>query len=246
MPAKYEKTPWQEILGQAKQTLEYSSVHGLTNLIKNRFYYIKAMWAMFLLASAITCGCSIQRLVANYFNRDVTSKTEVSYQTKLIFPVVNICNLNPFTSQFSKQFIHSKMMTNATNIDSIYSSRSLANILSRENQTMLGVTDVKETILSCSFNGIECNLSQDFELFYDVNYGNCFRFNSGKSSPFKYALYTGIYGSLDVEVYVGLASLNEALYSKENGLNVFINNETMDSTYQEGIQLSPGFSTRVI
>ena len=49
-----------------------------------------------------------------------------------------------------------------------------------ENRKKLGY-DLATTLFSCSYNGEDCNVDE-FEWYFDLNLGNCFRFNSGKDS----------------------------------------------------------------
>ena len=38
--------------------------------------------------------------------------------------------------------------------------------------------DFSQFVTKCTFNGFDCNISRDFEWYFDVNYGNCYRFNA--------------------------------------------------------------------
>ncbi|XGW10769.1 hypothetical protein V3C99_012346 [Haemonchus contortus] len=41
---------------------------------------------------------------------------------------------------------------------------------------------IDEFVLKCSFNQKDCNMKQDFTLYYDNTYGNCYTFNHGGAS----------------------------------------------------------------
>ena len=67
----------------------------------------------------------------------------------------------------------------------------------------------------------------------------------GEKASLKYVTNTGIFNSLQLEFFIGKASDNENFMSKENGFIIFINNQSTDSNSHEGIQISPGFTTRI-
>ena len=50
---------------------------------------------------------------------------------------------------------------------------------------------------------------------------------------------------LTLEFFIGSADDNNNILSTENGLNLFINDETIDSITSEGIQIPTGFTTNI-
>ena len=38
--------------------------------------------------------------------------------------------------------------------------------------------DLAQVLTSCTFNGVKCDVKNDFEWYFGVDYGNCYRFNS--------------------------------------------------------------------
>jgi hypothetical protein len=38
--------------------------------------------------------------------------------------------------------------------------------------------NLTQVLNSCTFNGIKCDVENDFEWYFSVDYGNCYRFNS--------------------------------------------------------------------
>ena len=38
--------------------------------------------------------------------------------------------------------------------------------------------DLAQVLTSCTFNGVKCDVQNDFEWYFSVDYGNCYRFNS--------------------------------------------------------------------
>ncbi len=41
--------------------------------------------------------------------------------------------------------------------------------------------DLFKVLKSCTFNEANCEISKDFEWYFSVDYGNCFRFNPGSN-----------------------------------------------------------------
>ena len=38
--------------------------------------------------------------------------------------------------------------------------------------------DLKQVVIKCKFNGVDCDINNDFEWYFSPQYGNCFEFNS--------------------------------------------------------------------
>ena len=119
---------------------------------------------------------------------------------------------------------------------------------------LLSKYDLKQVVISCKFNLVNCDLENDFEFFYDSNYLICFRYNSGKNAngktvPSKYSyIKGGSLNALNLELFVG--STNDDPDSDygitENGLMLFITDESSSSESIDGIKVSTGFSTDII
>ena len=69
---------------------------------------------------------------------------------------------------------------------------------------------------------------------------------NGTKTQLKNVYLSGLMNSFELELFIGSAGLNDNLFSKENGFLIFVNNATFDSIDSEGIQISPGHSTRIM
>ena len=238
---------------EIKKRLESSSIIIFPNILKSDFYLVKFVWLICFLMSTSWCGWFVFRTCADYLSHNVVTKTLVKHQTGLIFPIIGICNINPFTTEYAKSFVRSVTNTEKPQKDDFYNSIVYANYLkntTRFDRRKFGLS-LDEFIIDCSFAYVPCNLSNDFEYYYDVNYGNCFRYNSDKNMNDEitdqyYVYASGIYSALELELFIGSAFQNTYPFSVENGLVLFINNQSVDSTYSEGINIAAGTSTRVI
>ena len=123
MDSKQQK---EKIIGSVKETLESSSIHAIPNITRNKFFSIKAMWFMFFLISSGWCIWFIIQSIMDFLNYDVVSKTIVNFETEMIFPVINICNLNTFKTQKINNVIKDYFQTNFPNMSLKYQSRVIA------------------------------------------------------------------------------------------------------------------------
>ena len=176
------------------------------------------------------------------------------------FPAVTICNQNPFTTNFSYQYLQN--VTSALKLDKEMSIPSQSNnkiesikqmLLLIANGFNLTQADkqklanpLEQFIITCTFNMVTCNYSE-FTWYFDPRYGNCYRFNSklrGVVSVPKKSSVSGQLNGLVLEVYLGNQTFMMPLLSS-SGLHVFVNNESVAPTIHEGIHLSPGFETNI-
>ena len=244
---------------EIKETLSMSSIHSVPNIIQNRFKSIKIVWGICFLVSAASCAFFITTTLSEYLEYDVVSKSTIKFQSKIDFPIVSICDSVPFTTEYATEFISKRIKFNLTSDFNFsksqnglkydyYTKRYISLIHARiQNETVrkqLG-RKLDYILITCYFNAFECNLSQDFEYYYDFLYGNCFRYNSGRNmngettSP-KQISNTGISNGFQIELFIGRVDQNNNLFSIDNGINLFIEHERIDSQSSEGIRISPG------
>ena len=238
------KTEMKKFLNEKFSSL---NVHALPNIVKTNHLSIKILWTMYFILSGGFCTYFMINTILNYFNYEITSKINISYERMLSFPIVTICNVNPFATNYINQKLQFLFNTTSPSFQLFYLSKSLANQMTDRNLNGPGIKDI---IIYCQFSMVKCDLDADFEHYYDINYGNCYRFNSGKNMNGtqvnqKYTFKSGQFGSLDIEFFIGSASENQNILSKLNGFVIFITNYTLDSSYTEGIQISPGYSTAI-
>ena len=116
-----------EILKLTKETLESSSIHAIPNITRNKFYSIKIMWLICLLISSGYCGFFVSKSIGDFLDYDVTTKTQIKYVNKILFPIVTICDLNafasPFPSKIAKKVFESLQLMNNSYEDAVYYSK---------------------------------------------------------------------------------------------------------------------------
>ena len=242
-----------EIIDLTKETLESSSIHAIPNITKSKFILIKIVWFIFFLISSTACAFFIYRSVTDYFNYDVVTNVKVKYQSEIKFPVVGICNLNIINSESTNDFLLKTVFRNQyPDMNGIDILRIIANseFLNKTNKRY--DIDPYDFIISCQYGGNKCDFDNDFEKYFDTQYGVCVKFNSGKNmkgSAFdqKTTYVSGYQNGLTLELYTKSADENDYFYTIENGFSLIISNQSdFDSSNTDNINISPGTSTKIM
>ena len=104
---------------------------------------------------------------------------------------------------------------------------------------------INDLVISCKFKQKDCDLDKEFEYYFDTQYGNCYRYNANQQDE-KFVTQSGETNGLELEFLIGSSFKNNGYFSRENGFNIFIKNKSDDSSFSEGVRISPGFSTDII
>jgi len=251
-----QKLKKQLISELTKETLESSSIHAIPNITKNKFYSIKTIWFLFFLISSGFCFWFIIQSITDYLNYDVVSKTKVNFETEIIFPVINVCNLNTYKTQTINNKIKEYLQTNFPKMSLKFQSQVITKSYSL-NETISQAYFNSELspskfITSCTFNSITCDLNKDFEYYFDFSYGYCFRYNSGRSlngskTERKFVTQNGISYGLQLDLLIASSAReNDYLFSSDNGYNIIITDDPQsESLYSEGVSVPAGFHTKI-
>lgn len=117
----------------------------------------------------------------------------------------------------------------------------------RENISHLGF-NLDEMLLSCRFNNIQCNISNDFIWHYSYDFVNCYSFNSGRDNygnliPLKYVSEDGPNKSLQLEIFIGLDEV-QSEFILSSGLYVVIHDHNVEQIKAgKGSKIPPGQET---
>lgn len=133
-----------------------------------------------------------------------------------------------------------------TKIETIFTNQltfpivSICNLKYLHSNQMIKTNEtIYDTLIECRFSMENCSIENDIEIYTDINYGKCFRFNSIRSS--KHSYRRGMQGGLELLLFTD-SSDYENNYSNENGFNLFLTNEPLSSNSITGFKLSPGNS----
>ena len=78
-------------LEENRGTVENSTIHGMTTLMKNDHTVVQIMWIIFIAASASYCFYSIYNCFAEYFLYHTETQVDLNYVNEIVFPMVKIC-----------------------------------------------------------------------------------------------------------------------------------------------------------
>lgn len=161
---------------------------------------IRILWLCWCFLGMLEGIWFIICLTQQYFQYSVVTAIASARSVTTALPVVTFCNFNFFNADAGKQFLNSSL-TEFANLD-IYTANKgmfakskiklyqirlkyaksslLKNNAVYSNKCFLkslGMT-LQDMMLSCYFGSQPCSFS-NFEYYYDLNYGNCYKFNTG-------------------------------------------------------------------
>jgi hypothetical protein len=178
-----------------KEWARISKTHGFDRLVISRTLLLKLVWLISLLVSICLCSFLISKSVAEYFQYEVKTKLREVYADTVPFPSVTICNANIFVTPEAKQFIRdhfkNKFNISISNYADLYEKINMngSKIPSDEISYLMYTTynpnfneSLKKSFgypfyIYCSYIGSECKMGEDVVWYYDLPYGNCFKFN---------------------------------------------------------------------
>ena len=222
-----------------------SEIRWLSKIISRKNKLIKMTWLLLHIFLASACCIYVFRSISDYFDNQVFTKTTVTNQIPSEFPTITICqrledNLNNFFKK-NKQ----ELKNLSLNEIKLYFVLKNSDLLELEKKTF--DFDFKNLIPSCLFNGKPCDYENDFTLSYDIIYGNCIKFNSGKrltGDP------TPIKNIDQQEKIFGLnliINTNSNYLSKQEstGFHIMIHNSSIDPISSDGFDISSGVETHI-
>ena len=245
---------------EAIECVETLSTHGLPNLMRTKYIFIKLMWLLLTILSAGFSVFFILKTLAEYAEYHVTTEVRlINPEEPLEFPTISICNKNRFTTNYSIELLTDLLKENF--------NLSFADLLhhSDQNRTFLikyffekneskylfsnieinerekyGLS-LKDALHYCQFDNKDCN-HLDFEWFFNSKYGNCYRFNSNGLKKVKSDQDNGL-----VLVFVSKNPKEIDALGFQNGLVISIDSKNLDtySDFENKIQISTGFETNI-
>ena len=226
-----------------------STSHGIPNIVQSKSKFLKIVWLTFSLVSTAACSYMIFKSIDNFLNFEVVTKTTLRNQLPVEFPTVSICNRSPFITDKAKSFYEKDLDNISSQLkdDEIREYKTfLAFNLSSDEKKDLGL-NLEELIYTCTFNTLNCDYDKDFTWFYDIDYGNCFKFNSGKDSSgnsieLKKSFQIGIDYGLSLDIFTDDIKYPENEYT---GLRIVIHNSTNNPSTFEGIMVPTGLVTNI-
>ena len=257
--AKSKKPNWTNMCSLFKEIMYNSFSQAIINLIQSQIKMQKLFLACCILGSSCFASYLVFESISDYFEYEVITTTRSIFEVPTQFPKIKICNVNPFATKYSFDFLkniekelnpfNASLLENP-NIDSHQKidliNRIKALALKKmnsesfsEDRQKLGHT-IEEILFSCTFNFEECD-SKDFVWKFDNIYGNCFEFNSTSNKVF----YPGRLGGLKLSLYVNIYE-NLKFFTNEIGGIVRIENGSYLTDYYGGVKIAGGFQTDIV
>lgn len=234
-----------------KEWIKDSTSHGFPRIFKTNRVMLKILWIFFVLLSTATCAFIITKAVMDYLDFNVTTKLRLVSQIPIVFPVVTICNANPFVTNSSRIFVQQLLgKYNVTNIlENLEWYRYLFLVNAANPNLDLSIKksfglSLDDLIISCSFNGFKCE-PEEFEWFYTTYFGNCFKFNSGNRTELKKTNRPDLINGLKLELFVGYTEDTEYSFDEISGVQLGLHDQSYIPPYFNGIKAPTGARTDI-
>jgi len=248
--------------------VENEFIRACFKVFKTDYKLLKLFLIVFILLSTSLAAFLVIETILSFLNFEVNTTTRVIHETSSSFPKITLCNYNPFTTEYSVEYLRQVNQQERPDIDmfnetqlntldfaaksalftDVYTAANMAMMnMSEDEQKKLGHT-LQDIMISCSFNYEACDVNKDFEWKFDSFFGNCYVFN-WKLPESKRSYIAGSLFGLTVQFYVGF---NEKLkFFNSNGFKgayVRIENNTYmsDDILDNGIYIPPGAWTTAL
>ena len=231
----------------------YSKIFETKNVL------VKFVWlGLFLFFSGITVFF-VAKNIADFNVYETVSKIEIINEKPMEFPVITICNANPYTSLTAKELISNITIFNyGKTFDSFDSWSMIDNYATvyelvrlhtnrqeygDANRKLLGNEIV---IKKCLFNNEPCSIENDFTWHFSYFYGNCKQFNRGLNISNVYQTKTE--GPVFGLSLVMLKPRNQNTYPTltGQGFKLFIHNKSFEPIVPEEVNLEMGKEIDVV
>ena len=240
---------------KAKKTLHDWSRNCTFHCYPKIFEYentaAKLAWlAIFLGFTGIT-GYLVAKGFLDYFDYEVVSQIALVNEAQVDFPAVTICTTNAFSTKQGEAFMESmwletlgREITNLTTdeILAYYSPvygqakyEAASSLYNDSFRQKLGI-QLMDTIQSCEFSALPCDLKRDFRWFYSYSYGNCIQFNSGFDSTghrvnLKTTTFQGEENGLALNLGPLVNGNKKYLTTQLNGLKIYIHEPAYEPNF---------------
>ena len=235
----------------------------MPSFLRAENWQIKLIWSIIFILMTFFSSYLLAIDLNEYFEYNVNTNVKIIHESESEFPIVSVCNLNPFKTNNQTIRMTLENILKENNISYLKNERRapilhrtiyrllrsyVLNIASETLKQEIGHSS-QELILKCFFNkgacfGNDSSLSMvNISWFYSFDYGNCYRL----SSLYKTGKY-GETGGLNLELYAGNSSLSYSdEYMNSRGLRILIHNKSdMDMNIKDnGIDIPTGRLTNI-
>ena len=89
-----------------------STTHGIDHIFKRSHPFIRFVWVVCFLASSAVCFYMMTISILTYLDYETVTKAEKIVEQTVDFPTVSICNLNPYLTNSSWEYVKSVLIEN--------------------------------------------------------------------------------------------------------------------------------------
>ncbi|KAG2469868.1 ASIC2 protein, partial [Polypterus senegalus] len=166
----------------------HTSAHGIPNVLRARHWLRRLLWATFVCFALCCALWQCIEVLRYFYNYPSHEKITLVSSSRLNFPAVTLCNLNSQDSGLEQSHRRNATVSNASQeiMNYAYAFNKFAsefNQLSDKEKIEIG-HQLDDMLIFCNFHGQECNTSY-FSGFFNYKFGNCYTFNSQKSTDIK-------------------------------------------------------------
>ncbi|RNA03799.1 acid-sensing ion channel 1 isoform X2 [Brachionus plicatilis] len=242
-----------------KKKCANSTAHALSHAFSDEMIGIRIFWGFLFLAGISITICVIYLTISSYYKYDFSIKLSIQEKYFDDFPAVSFCNLNAFDKSDPLIIEYFNAILSRNNFSekikptkespAIYQVQQqikllYANLLDDlvKFRTSLNMEySFEDLVISCYYNGQICG-SQDFESFYNYDYSKCFTFNKkqNETTKVKKTSRTGPGSGLMLELFIGLAGIEDTFIEKRGIYLAVHNNSVNPVVNHEGMKLSVG------
>jgi hypothetical protein len=193
-----------------------------------------------------------------YFKYSTVTSINVYRDSVTEFPTVTICSNNLFNTKNGNKYLNDLNLETNEKLNTISNIKNIQNRLNYAKSALLkdkisfnNITfrkslssNLEEMMLSCYFLSNPCDLN-DFEYFFSINYGNCYRFNSGydslnRKTSIRNIITSGVTNSLQIELFLGEQDINSQILF-ENDVYIAVHNKSYrDILSTDGFHMPTG------
>jgi hypothetical protein len=253
-----------KVLERAVATSTVHRMGSIYSLKKPAHIPLKIVLGLLFMGSISYCMYQIVSTTITFASYETITATSTFYEAPPEFPTVSYCMQNPYDSNYAYEAIHNFTDDGTVNVQNYTRTADyladittyyLSNLLRVyiNNPYQLGSNFgylIDQSLISCRFQNKPCG-TQDFMLWFDLAYGNCYRFNAGRDingteQAVRVSGQTGWKYGLSIELYASNADLQEE-YIANRGFRIVVLNRTNPVTMIQdfGLNVPCGQETNI-
>ena len=237
--------------GEMWQLVEHLKIDGLPNAVRAHHIMLAAMWVLLLMVNATVCLWLIAQTCTQYSEHRVTTTTRYVTEQQSLFPSVTICNKNALTTSAALDLLATYNISIEGQTSANLTFKDLYDQLDEnffathgdwlDDEQSAKLVDLDKMVVSCKFQGSQCNKVSAFVYRYHPTYVNCFVFNVNGSQS---VLRAGKENNLQLLLYAGVSD-GWLTFAATRGFYLFIQNSSINPFGQDETpyEITPGLGT---